>query len=50
MVGQHVPARSSGQAVYRVAYPVEIAMKDPMVAERFKLTEEGRSVTELWIG
>ena len=50
VAGEHVPARSSGQAVYRVAYPVELAVKDPMIAERFKLTDEGRSVTELWIG
>lgn len=43
-----VPARSSGNAVFRVAYPVDVAMADAMVAERFPLTKEGRSVIELW--
>ena len=50
VAGEPVPARSSGDAIYRVAYPVELAMADSMVAERFKLEDDGRSVTELWIG
>jgi 2-polyprenyl-6-methoxyphenol hydroxylase-like FAD-dependent oxidoreductase len=50
VAGRHVPARSSGNAIFRAAYPVEYALNDPMVAERFKLMEDGRSVVELWSG
>jgi 2-polyprenyl-6-methoxyphenol hydroxylase-like FAD-dependent oxidoreductase len=50
VAGQPVPAKSSGQAIFRTAYPVELAVKDPMIAERFKLREDGRSVFELWMG
>lgn len=50
VAGEPVPAKSSGSAVFRVAYPVEVAIKDPMVAERFTLTEDGRSTMELWMG
>ncbi|CAJ2505209.1 Uu.00g126030.m01.CDS01 [Anthostomella pinea] len=50
VAGQPVPARSSGNAIYRVAYPVGLALADPAVAERFPLREDGRSVIELWIG
>lgn len=49
VAGRPVPARSSGDAIFRVAYPVELAVADPMVAERFQLVD-GRSVTELWPG
>ncbi|KAK5133283.1 hypothetical protein LTR08_008017 [Meristemomyces frigidus] len=50
VAGKPVPAKSSGKAIFRVAYPVELALADPMVAERFKLQEDGRSVLELWTG
>lgn len=50
IAGKPVPAKSSGGAIYRTAYPVELAIKDPMIAERFKLQEDGRSVFELWMG
>ncbi|KAK4553882.1 hypothetical protein LTR86_009057 [Recurvomyces mirabilis] len=50
VTGHPVPARPSGSAIWRVAFPVEVAMEDPVVAERFKLMEDGRSVIELWFG
>lgn len=50
VAGEPVPARSSGSAVFRAAYPVELAVKDPMVAERFSLSNEGKSIFELWMG
>ena len=50
VAGHPVPARSSGDAIFRVAYPVELALADPMVADRFKLLEDGSSVAEMWIG
>lgn len=50
IAGEPVPARSCGDAIFRVAYPVELAMADDMVATHFKLTKSGRSVMELWIG
>lgn len=50
VVGQEVEAKSSGYAIYRAAYPVEHALADPLVAERFKMLEDGRSVFEMWFG
>ena len=50
IAGRPVPAASSGLGIFRVAYPVEMATSDPMVAERFKLLENGRSVIEMWVG
>jgi 2-polyprenyl-6-methoxyphenol hydroxylase-like FAD-dependent oxidoreductase len=51
LIASHpVPARSSGAAMFRAAFPVEYALADPMVAERFKLMDDGRSVIEMWSG
>ena len=50
VAGHPIPCRSSGDAIYRVAYPVEIALKDPLVDERFPLTDDDRSVIEMWMG
>lgn len=50
IAGEPVPAKSSGTAIFRAAYPVELALKDPMIAERFKLEEGGKTVFELWTG
>lgn len=50
IAGKPVPARSSGHAIFRVAYPVELALADPLVAERFKLDEEGNSVLNMFHG
>lgn len=49
-MGENVDAKGSGYAIYRTAYPVELALADPQVAERFKLLEDGRSVVELCMG
>ena len=50
VAGRPVLARSSGKAIFRVAYPVELALADPMIAERFRMWEDGRSVLEMWAG
>ncbi|MCJ1405849.1 hypothetical protein MMC11_009079 [Xylographa trunciseda] len=50
VVGRKVAARSSGYAIFRTAYPVEYALADPQVAERFKLLDNGQSVNEIWMG
>ncbi|KAI9727734.1 MAG: hypothetical protein M1828_005962 [Chrysothrix sp. TS-e1954] len=50
VAGHLIPCRSSGDAIYRVAYPVDIALTDPVVEERFPLMEDGRSVIEMWMG
>ncbi|KAK6008108.1 hypothetical protein QM012_000011 [Aureobasidium pullulans] len=50
VAGKEVPARSSGDALFRVAYPVELALADPKVAEHFQLLEDGRSIIQLWRG
>ena len=50
IAGRPVPAKSSGDAIFRVAYPIAIALKDPVIAERFPLLEDGRPLAELWVG
>ncbi|WPH01967.1 FAD-dependent monooxygenase mdpD [Acrodontium crateriforme] len=50
IAGHPVPARSSGSAIFRAAYDVNLALADPMIAERFPLLEDGSSVVELWVG
>jgi flavin-dependent dehydrogenase len=49
-LGHDVPARSTGHAIYRAAFPIEIVLSDPELAERFKLLPDGSPVAELWIG
>jgi flavin-dependent dehydrogenase len=49
-IGRMVPARSTGFAIYRAAFPVELADADPMVRERFKPLDDGTPVAELWMG
>lgn len=48
--GKQVPARNSGNAIYRVAYPASLITEDPELSERFCFTEEGKSIMELWVG
>lgn len=50
VAGRKVQAESSGYAIFRTAYPVELALADPEVAERFALLENNRSVLEMWVG
>lgn len=50
VAGCPVQARSSGSAIFRAAYPVDLAMADSEVAERFKLSKEGREISEMWMG
>jgi hypothetical protein len=44
------PFIASGDAIFRASYPVEQAIADPAIAERFPLLEHGRSLIELWVG
>lgn len=50
VAGCEIPARSSGSAMFRVAFPVEYALADPLVAARFPLNKDGSSTAELWVG
>jgi 2-polyprenyl-6-methoxyphenol hydroxylase-like FAD-dependent oxidoreductase len=50
VTGHQVRARSSGYAIYRTAFPVEVAFADPLVAERFKVPANGQTCVELWAG
>lgn len=50
VAGHPVPARSSGRGFFRVAYPVDYALADPVIAERFPLIDGGKSVMEQWSG
>lgn len=49
-LGYEVPARSTGFAIYRAAFPIDVVLSDPELAERFKLLPDGSPVAELWIG
>ena len=49
--GHEVRARSSGYAMYRMCFPIEHAMKDPLVVERWPYPANGPpSIFELWAG
>lgn len=50
IMGHMVPARSTGFAIYRTAFPVELADADPMVRQRFKPLNDGTPVVEVWMG
>jgi 2-polyprenyl-6-methoxyphenol hydroxylase-like FAD-dependent oxidoreductase len=50
VLGKPTRARSSGYAMYRTCYPVEYALVDPEVDQRFKIQDNGRPVAELWLG
>jgi 2-polyprenyl-6-methoxyphenol hydroxylase-like FAD-dependent oxidoreductase len=50
VAGHPVPARSSGDAMFRVAFPVEHVLSDPDITERFKFDESGRSIVNLIFG
>lgn len=48
--GRDVRAMASGRSIFRTAYPVELVVSDPELAERFPLVEGGRGVFEMWTG
>ncbi|KAI2817744.1 hypothetical protein CBS133816_10438 [Aspergillus niger] len=49
-LGQEIRARPTGQALYRTAFPVELAMADPLVRERFPVVGEKEGPIEFWAG
>ncbi|KAJ6126698.1 hypothetical protein N7523_002310 [Penicillium sp. IBT 18751x] len=49
-MGEEVRARSTGFSIYRAAFPVELALADPVVAERFQVLDNGKFVAEMWMG
>lgn len=49
IAGKPITCRSTGDAIYRAAYPVEVALADPAIAERFPLADDGRSIIEIWM-
>lgn len=50
IAGRPVPARSSGDAMFRVAFPVENVLSDSGITERFKFDESGRSIINIIFG
>lgn len=50
IMGHMVPARSTGFAIYRAAFPAELADADPLVHQRFKPLNDGTPVVEVWMG
>lgn len=51
IAGEHVPTRSSGMSVYRVAFPTEMAMQSELFRNQWgKFVEKGESVMDYWLG
>jgi 2-polyprenyl-6-methoxyphenol hydroxylase-like FAD-dependent oxidoreductase len=41
---------TSGKAIYRAGYPVEYALKDPLVKEMWNFDPEGQPIWQFWLG
>ena len=48
--GRDIHPRESGMAIYRCAYPVEHALTDPTVRQRWNREESERPIWEFWLG
>jgi 2-polyprenyl-6-methoxyphenol hydroxylase-like FAD-dependent oxidoreductase len=48
-LGHEVPARPSGDAIFRVSYPVEVGLKDPLIATEYPLLEGERPQVNSYI-
>lgn len=49
-MGHEVRARPTGFAMFRAAFPVELALMDPLVRDRFPPPVDGHSFMEMWMG
>ena len=49
-LGQTVRASPTGNAVYRAAFPVELALSDPLTREQFKSLDDGTPLAQMWMG
>ena len=47
---ESVPPKSSGFSVYRVAYPTELALQNPLVKKTFVLPDDGDDLCHLYLG
>jgi 2-polyprenyl-6-methoxyphenol hydroxylase-like FAD-dependent oxidoreductase len=45
-----VAVRPTGYAIFRTAFPVQMAISDPLIRERFTLMPDGRPIAEMWMG
>ena len=48
--GEDVQPKESGMAIYRSAYPVEHALSEPLVRDRWKFGKGDRPIWEFWLG
>ena len=48
--GSQSEARSSGFAVYRTAFPTEVAHREPVVAEKFPVLQNGNDDVRMYLG
>ncbi|KAH8659943.1 putative monooxygenase [Xylariales sp. PMI_506] len=48
--GSDIPAYPSGFSIFRTAFPIEVALDDPELRDRWPLTADGRSRVEMWQG
>ncbi|KAH0042719.1 monooxygenase, partial [Aureobasidium melanogenum] len=50
ILGREVRARPAGVSMYRALLPIDQALREPAVDEKFPLLENGMSSTQLWMG
>lgn len=49
-LGHEVRARPTGYSIYRALLPIDQALVDPIIDEKFPLLKTGISSTQLWMG
>ncbi|KAL7940961.1 putative monooxygenase [Trichoderma barbatum] len=49
-VGHEVRAQPTGFSIYRAMLPIDQALCDPVIDEKFPLLGDGKSSTQLWMG
>lgn len=49
-LGHQVRAKTTGVSMYRALLPINQALMDPIVGERFPMLDNGMSSTQLWMG
>lgn len=48
VLGNEVLAQPSGDAIFRVSYPADVGLKDPVIASAFSLSPEGRPEVHIY--
>lgn len=49
-LGREIRAKPTGVSMYRAMMPVEQALADPVIGEKFPMLDEGRALNQMWMG